>query len=180
MGWFIFKEPEFATEFLDRGGLEALCDIIDKVSGNTLAYALNSFTALIEQDDNVIRYAFTDAFVTRIADIVVSETLATICRPATLILIQTMNNKNSTCGYNQVMQQQSESLVAVLIQRLQSSDYILCLNNLTLLVSLLQHVPDEHRSQLLELMDRHKAYKYVHVGDIVMMERCHGYSLHDF
>lgn len=159
----LFQEPDFATEFLERGGLEALCDIIDKVSGNTLAYALNSFTALIEQDDNVIRYAFTDAFVARIADIVVSETLATICRPATSILIQTISNKNATCGYKQVMQQQPESLVSVLIQRLQSSDYILCLNSLTLLVSLLQHVPDEHRSRLLELMDRHKAYKYVHV-----------------
>ncbi|CDH48396.1 related to engulfment and cell motility gene 1protein [Lichtheimia corymbifera JMRC:FSU:9682] len=156
------KEPDFATEFLERGGLEALCDIIDKVSGNTLAYALNSFTALIEQDDNVLQYAFTDAFVARIADIVVSETLATICRPATSILIQAISNKNATCGYKQVMQQQPESLVSVLIQRLQSSDYILCLNSLTLLVSLLQHVPDDHRSRLLELMDLYKVYKYVH------------------
>lgn len=162
------QEPDFATEFLERGGLEALCDIIDKVSGNTLAYALNSFTALIEQDDHVLQYAFTDALVARIANIVVSETLATICRPATFILIQTTSNKNSTCGYKQVMQQQPESLVSVLIQRLQSSDYILCLNSLTLLVSLLQHVPDEHRSQLLELMDRHKAYKYVHVSDVCL------------
>ncbi|CAO3609669.1 unnamed protein product [Cunninghamella echinulata] len=80
------KEPDFASEFLERGGLESLCEIIKKASGNTLAYALNSFTSLMEH--NTGWDSLSEDFVVEIAHIVVNETLVTIGRPATAILIK--------------------------------------------------------------------------------------------
>ncbi|CAO3600178.1 unnamed protein product [Absidia cylindrospora] len=87
------KEPDFAAEFLERGGLESLCEIIKKASGNTLAYALNSFASLMEH--NTGWDSISEDFVVEIAHIVVNETLVTIGRPATAILIKiiTTNNK---------------------------------------------------------------------------------------
>ncbi|CDH48520.1 related to engulfment and cell motility gene 1protein [Lichtheimia corymbifera JMRC:FSU:9682] len=173
------KEPDFAAEFLERGGLESLCDIINKVSGNTLAYALNSFTSLMDHDASW--KSLTPEFVETVAHIVASETLVTICRPATAILIKvvcaermmpfTPPSASSTAtaqneavmGYpaiHRVLQQEPD-LLSLLIQRLQSPDYVLCLNSLTLLTSMLKYVTDDHRSELLEGIDNSNARKNV-------------------
>ncbi|KAI8093144.1 ELMO/CED-12 family-domain-containing protein [Halteromyces radiatus] len=88
------KEPDFAAEFLERGGLESLCEIIKKASGNTLAYALNSFASLMEH--NTGWDSLSEDFVVEIAHIVVNETLVTIGRPATAILIKIVTANNHT------------------------------------------------------------------------------------
>ncbi|ORX62215.1 hypothetical protein DM01DRAFT_1331671 [Hesseltinella vesiculosa] len=80
------KEPDFAAEFLERGGLESLCEIIKKASGNTLAYALNSFDSLLEHETGWS--SLTEDVVIDTARIIVNETLVTIVRPATAILIK--------------------------------------------------------------------------------------------
>ncbi|KAI8060851.1 ELMO/CED-12 family-domain-containing protein [Gongronella butleri] len=80
------KEPDFAAEFLERGGLESLCEIIKKANGNTLAYALNSFDSLLEHETGW--KSLDEDFVVDIARIVVKEALVTIVRPATAILIK--------------------------------------------------------------------------------------------
>ncbi|KAI9275674.1 ELMO/CED-12 family-domain-containing protein [Phascolomyces articulosus] len=171
------KEPEFAAEFLDRGGLESLCDIISKVSGNTLAYALNSFTSLMNHEASW--NSLTEEFIGDIAHILVTETLVTICRPATAILIKVVcaaderspaqaasfNNTNdeNVIGYtalHKVLQEEPQ-LFPTLIQRLQSPDYALCLNSLTLLTSMLKHVTDDFRSELLENIDNSNTRKNV-------------------
>lgn len=118
--------------------------------------------------------SLTPEFIAQIAHIVVSETLVTICRPATAILIKIVcaerasppyapNNDHVVVGYpaiHEVLQQEPE-LLPTLVQRLQSPDYSLCLNSLTLLASMLKHVTDEHRSELLEALDKNSAYKNV-------------------
>ncbi|KAI8381039.1 ELMO/CED-12 family-domain-containing protein [Radiomyces spectabilis] len=161
------KEPDFATEFLERGGLESLCEIIKKSSGNTLAYALNSFTSLMEH--NTGWESLNDDFVADIAHIVVSETLVTICRPATAILIKILCGEESlfpsvTClGYptlRKAMDREPE-LLATLVQRLQSPDYTLCLNSLSLLTAMLKHVTEEYQSELPNEIYELNAYKHI-------------------
>ena len=46
----LVKEHAFLTEFLHRGGLAALQEVIRKATGNTLAYALLSMENLITDD----------------------------------------------------------------------------------------------------------------------------------
>ncbi|CAO3623991.1 unnamed protein product [Cunninghamella blakesleeana] len=197
------KEPDFAAEFLERGGLESLCEIIKKASGNTLAYALNSFTSLMEH--NTGWDTLSEDFVVEIAHIVVNETLVNIGKPATAILIKIVtandqhqmvsssddtqenknnnkennsteknnngnNNKDDTSneeknddhnkkmlfGYS-VLQKAIEKepqLLPTLVQRLQSQDYTLCLNSLSLLTAMLKTVTDEHRNELPEKLDQ--------------------------
>ncbi|KAI9494126.1 ELMO/CED-12 family-domain-containing protein [Zychaea mexicana] len=165
------KEPEFAAEFLERGGLESLCDIIGKVSGNTLAYALNSFTSLMNHEASWS--SLTEDFIADIAHILVTETLVTICRPATAILIKVVcaerssafiiNHDENVTGYSALHKvlQQEPNLFPTLIQRLQSPDYALCLNSLTLITSMLKHVTDDYRSELLENIDNSNTRKNV-------------------
>ncbi|KAI8977655.1 ELMO/CED-12 family-domain-containing protein [Mycotypha africana] len=80
------KDRDFAVEFLEKDGLQSLCDIILNSSGNTLAYALNSLLSLMEHE---IGWDSLDIkFITYIGHIVVNEQLATIARPATAILLK--------------------------------------------------------------------------------------------
>lgn len=124
--------------------------------------------------------SLTPEFVETVAHIVASETLVTICRPATAILIKvvcagrmmpftpsTTTQNEAVMGYpaiHRVLQQEPE-LLSLLIQRLQSPDYVLCLNSLTLLTSMLKYVTDDHRSELLEGIDNSNARKSVLVSD---------------
>ncbi|KAI9321057.1 ELMO/CED-12 family-domain-containing protein [Dichotomocladium elegans] len=163
------KEPEFAAEFLERGGLESLCDIISKVGGNTLAYALNSFTSLMAHD--LCWKSLSEDIVATVAHIVVIETLVTILRPATAILHRIVSAEvlpsatmpHPVVGYSAIypILQQESKLLELLIQRLQSPDYVLCLNSLTLLTSMLKHVTDDHRSELLDAIHQSNAKKNV-------------------
>ncbi|KAG2176830.1 hypothetical protein INT44_007494 [Umbelopsis vinacea] len=151
------KEPEFAKEFLERGGLQSLCDIIKTTTGNTLAYALNSLSALMEHESGWD--TLDEDFVRTIVAIDVSQTLVTVCRPATAILIKLVSADKSlgsgpvTCyGYNFVHRSCKEEteFIPTLVQRLQSPDYLLCLNSLELITTMLKHVTDEHRGDLTE------------------------------
>ena len=46
----LIREVQFADEFLNRGGLRILMQVIRMSSGNTLAYALTSLQNLLELD----------------------------------------------------------------------------------------------------------------------------------
>ncbi|KAG0172834.1 hypothetical protein DFQ28_009796 [Apophysomyces sp. BC1034] len=161
------KEPDFAAEFLERGGLESLCEIIKNTTGNTLAYALNSFTSLMEHDsgwDNL-----TDDFVADIAHIVVNEALVTICRPATAVLIKivcadrTSYSSIDCYGYPTIHKaiERETKLLSTLVQRLQSPDYGLCLNSLALLTAMLKHVTEDHQSELSDAIEQLNARKSI-------------------
>lgn len=130
--------------------------------------------------------SLTPEFVETVAHIVASETLVTICRPATAILIKVVcaermmpftppsatstatAHNEAVMGYpaiHRVLQQEPD-LLSLLIQRLQSPDYVLCLNSLTLLTSMLKYVTDDHRSELLEGIDNSNARKNVLVSGL--------------
>ncbi|KAI8997175.1 ELMO/CED-12 family-domain-containing protein [Pilobolus umbonatus] len=164
------KDLEFATEYLDRGGLQTLCDIILNFNGNTLAYALSSLTSIMEHDMGWD--SLSPEFIEYIAHIVVSEQLATIGRPAIAILLKLVcankdneSNTSSICcyGFPVIYRsiQQEPDLITSLADRLQSQDYTLCVNSLSLLVALLKYVPDEHRSELSNAYDNSNLRKNV-------------------
>ncbi|RUP13799.1 ELMO/CED-12 family-domain-containing protein [Jimgerdemannia flammicorona] len=154
------KESEFADEFLGRGGLQSLCEIIKTTSGNTLAYALNSLTSLMDHDHGW--ETLDNDFIVSIVAILVNQTLVNICRPATAILIKlacadkTSPNTNIQCyGYDVIHQAMlyQPSFLPTLVQRLQSQDYQLCLNSLSLINALLKHVTDLYRVEFTAMLD---------------------------
>ncbi|KAK4706042.1 hypothetical protein P7C70_g158, partial [Phenoliferia sp. Uapishka_3] len=80
----LVKEGAFLTEFLARGGLGALQDVIRKSGGNTLAYALLSMENLITEERGW--EGLESDFVKRIVEIIATEPLINISRPAIAIL----------------------------------------------------------------------------------------------
>ncbi|KAJ2959398.1 hypothetical protein NQZ79_g5141 [Umbelopsis isabellina] len=150
-----------------RGGLQSLCDIIKTTTGNTLAYALNSLDALMEHETGW--ESLDEEFVRNIISIDVSQTLVTVCRPATAILIKLVNaDKQSgstiNCyGYDFLHRAAKDEIefLPTLVQRLQSPDYLLCLNSLELITTMIKHVTDELRGDLSEQLQTLNAKRYV-------------------
>jgi engulfment/cell motility protein 1 len=112
-------------------------------------------------------------FVRTIIAIDVSQTLVTVCRPATAILIKLVSadklpgSGSVTCyGYNFVYRAAKEEteFLPTLVQRLQSPDYLLCLNSLELITTMLKHVTDEHRGDLTESLQNLNVRKFVIVS----------------
>ncbi|GAA5807621.1 hypothetical protein MFLAVUS_000990 [Mucor flavus] len=164
------KEKEFATEFLERGGLESLCDIIKNSSGNTLAYALNSFLSLMEHNSGWEN--LDDDIVARIAHVVVNEQLATIARPAIAILLKlTCANPENTSESNVITNygyptihkamEREPTLITILVDRLISQEYLLSTTSLSLLIAMLKYVTDEYRSILSSAYDNSNLKKNV-------------------
>ncbi|CAO3681127.1 unnamed protein product [Rhizopus stolonifer] len=169
---FITKiSQNFATEFLERGGLDSLCDIINNSSGNTLAYALNSFLSLMEH--NTGWESLDDEFVANIAHIVVHQPLSTVARPATAILEKLVcaNNQSEEEGSEKIdcfgyptlhraMKREPE-LMRILVERLLSPEYLLSTSSLSLLIAMLKNVTDEYRSKLTGAFEGSKLKKNV-------------------
>lgn len=103
----LIQERAFLGEFIARGGLEALQDVIRRSSGNTLAYSLLSLQNLLELDEDGGSTGLERSFVARIVEIIgtqsssrsfpsfahsrfspstATEPLINISRPATAIL----------------------------------------------------------------------------------------------
>ena len=148
-----------------------MCDIIKTTTGNTLAYALNSLAALMEHDSGW--ESLDEEFVRTIVTIDVSQTLVTVCRPATAILIKLINaDKQSgsgpiTCyGYNFVKRASKDEneFLPTLVQRLSSPDYLLCLYSLELITAMIKHVTEEYRGELTEALQTLNTKKYVMVS----------------
>ncbi|BGP49709.1 hypothetical protein JCM10450v2_005614 [Rhodotorula kratochvilovae] len=81
----LIKERAFLAEFVARGGVDALQKVIRRSAGNTLAYALLSLQNLLELEDNGWM-GLDRGFVARIVEIIATEPLINISRPATAIL----------------------------------------------------------------------------------------------
>ncbi|KAG1449537.1 hypothetical protein G6F56_008613 [Rhizopus delemar] len=152
------KEKDFAVEFLERGGLASLCDIIQNSSGNTLAYALNSFLSLMEH--NMGWETLDPALAINMVHILVTQPLSTIARPATVILERLCANESEVFGYptlHQAMQDEPD-FIKVLVDRLLSPEYLLSTASLSLLIAMLRHVTVEHQTQLVDAFE-HSAMK---------------------
>lgn len=159
---------------MERGGLVSLCEIIQSSSGNTLAYALNSFLSLMEH--NTGWDTLDDVFVAYIANIVVTQPLSTIARPATAILeklvcaneLQEEKTGVSCFGYPTIHRAMigEPDLIKILVDRLLSPEYLLSTSSLSLLIAMLRHATDEHRSELTGVFDKSALKKNILVREM--------------
>ena len=97
------KEEQFAQEFLKRGGLKELIDVIHTSHGNTLAVEQSGFCCRISELTFLFQYALVamqhlmeldygwsdldETFIFKVVQILSSpQSLINVCRPATAIL----------------------------------------------------------------------------------------------
>lgn len=82
------KEDDFAVEFMSKGGVKLLVEMIQKnedcLTGNSLAYALQGIRGVMEYDNGW--GDLSDDFIDRIIIILASSSVPNIVRPATVIL----------------------------------------------------------------------------------------------
>ncbi|KAI9004623.1 ELMO/CED-12 family-domain-containing protein [Gaertneriomyces semiglobifer] len=153
------KEEEFTDEFLSRGGLASLQDLIITGQGNMLAYGLGCVHALVEGRE----VEFNDAFISTLVSIIVKQNLVNICRPATAIIIHlvlptsspstsTPQNRYGFDIVNRAISSQT-SFLPTLVHRLSGTDYLLQLNSMHLINSLFRHVTDHARREFIDMLD---------------------------
>eukprot|EP00835_Amoeboradix_gromovi_P006661 NODE_834_length_3829_cov_0.219035.p1 type:complete len:725 gc:universal NODE_834_length_3829_cov_0.219035:3504-1330(-) len=141
------RERDYVTEFVNKDGFNAIKKVIMEVSGNTLAYALVALNVLMEIDsgwDN-----FEDKFIEQLVSILVNESLFTISKPVTSIIIKIANADDKSTGavrcygfdvLNKAMTAcGSANVISTLITRLSATDHLVQLSSLTLLNSLFKN-----------------------------------------
>ncbi|GAA5839738.1 hypothetical protein JCM5353_000118 [Sporobolomyces roseus] len=101
----LIKDKEFRKEFLDRrNGWETLIQVVGRTNGNTLAYALNVVRDVLELDTNgggKNKIKCESRFVKRVMEIVATQPLINISRPATQI-IQLLLLPSSPTPFSQI------------------------------------------------------------------------------
>ncbi|KAL8276486.1 hypothetical protein RQP46_011087 [Phenoliferia psychrophenolica] len=163
----LVKERAFLTEFLARGGLASLQEVIRRATGNTLAYALLSMENLITDDRGWD--GLESDFVTRVVEIIANEPLINISRPAIAILRKlshispspdAADPSSSATGsgfpiiYNEIAQQ--PSFMSIVVGRLSSGDIAVATLSLALINSLFRgatELGDERFGEELEMLD---------------------------
>ncbi|TKY88819.1 hypothetical protein EX895_002060 [Sporisorium graminicola] len=165
----LIKEPAFTDEFVARGGVRELLNVIrNHSSGNTLAYALTSCQNLMEGFE--YGWDIIDAaFVAKVVTLLVTQERINVCRPATAILkklvvsgpqdspktgrVVTDGGHVATTStpavyrygfefvYNEI--QRERLFLQTLVNRIGSSDTTLKLYSLSLINSLLRNVSDD-------------------------------------
>jgi len=149
------QDAEFARTFVSSEGLIKLKTLISEATGNTLAYGLTAFAKLLQvptvQEDAfrvvdnwlIERVSSSSLLISvltfKIIDLVIAHPLVNILRPATLILVILVSNRDpsnpvapETPSLAAVVAQQP-TLAQVLVGRLTAADYALCANSLMLI-----------------------------------------------
>lgn len=151
------NDPAFADVFISSGGLVILRRLIMSTGGNTLAYALQSLSRLLEVDmgwDIFEGHMATD-LVERLVELVVTNPLVNILRGAMSILVALVSHSQSAPGGNHIATTMKtpgmfgfralKPAVAVypqffehVISQLQSADHALCAAALMLINALIR------------------------------------------
>ncbi|RKP15434.1 ELMO/CED-12 family-domain-containing protein [Piptocephalis cylindrospora] len=157
------KEAEFSREFVDLAGIHILVDVIHTTTGNALAYALTSMLHLCEHAYGLEK--LPGSFLDDLTQIILTQALTTISRPATLILAQLVSTPQpptttpapclSYASIHPLLQ--GSSLLQALSGRLSSPDFLLAQAALTLLITLLAEASSADQGPWL-------SQKYVDLG----------------
>lgn len=151
------NDPAFADVFISSGGLIILRRLIMSSGGNTLAYALQSLSRLLEVDmgwDIFEGHMATD-LVERLVELIVTNPLVNILRGAMSILVALVSHSQSPPSSNHIAAsikvpgmygfRALKPAVAVypqffehVISQLQSADHALCANALMLINALIR------------------------------------------
>ncbi|GAA5988208.1 hypothetical protein JCM11641_001613 [Rhodosporidiobolus odoratus] len=183
----LIKDRAFLDEFIARGGLDALQEAIRKSSGNTLAYSLLSLQNLLELEASAWT-SLEKSFIARIVEIIATEPLINISRPATAILRRiasqpapsatplpslqspnpdrespypstTADSSGFATVYSQVLLQ--PKFLGIVIERLGSGDVPVTEVSLGLLETLLRGANEIGDLRLSDELDRLNAWKVV-------------------
>lgn len=151
------NDPAFADVFISSGGLVILRRLIMSTGGNTLAYALQSLSRLLEVDmgwDIFEGHMATD-LVERLVELIVTNPLVNILRGAMSILVALVSHSQSAPSSNHIAAtvrtpgmfgfRALKPAVAVypqffehVISQLQSADHALCAAALMLINALIR------------------------------------------
>ncbi|KAL0254333.1 hypothetical protein SLS55_009808 [Diplodia seriata] len=141
----VIGDPSFADVFTLEGGLPKLRYLCLNATGNTLAYALTSFSRLLDLDqgwDHV-----NQALIERVVELVVSQPLVNILRGAMSILVAVVSHPHTrasippgTFGFRALKPAVAvyPQFLEMLVSRLSSADHALCANALQLINSLMR------------------------------------------
>ncbi|WAQ91228.1 hypothetical protein PtA15_14A110 [Puccinia triticina] len=80
------REPEFSSEFQERGGSRELLRLCKTSTGNTLAYALSALKVMIDQSTAEQRRRWEPILADRLVTLVISNAPINVLRPTTAIL----------------------------------------------------------------------------------------------
>ncbi|BGP17809.1 hypothetical protein JCM10213_001690 [Rhodosporidiobolus nylandii] len=181
----LIQERAFLAEFIARGGLDALQDVIRRSGGNTLAYSLLSLQNLLELDERGWT-GLERSFIARIVEIIATEPLINISRPATAILRRIASqpapplpltslqsptpdrtspppsaalSSGFSAVYSEILQQ--PNFLAIVIERLSSGDVPITNSSLALVDTLLQGSTEIGDLRLVDELDTLDAWKVV-------------------
>ncbi|KAF4594813.1 hypothetical protein GQ602_000426 [Ophiocordyceps camponoti-floridani] len=139
------NDPAFADVFISSGGLVILRRLIMTSAGNTLAYALQSLTRLLEVDMgwDVFEGPTATDMVERAVELVVTNPLVNILRGAMAILAALVGRSepgSSKFGFRALRPAVAvhPRFFELVIQQLQSADHSLCANALMLVNALIR------------------------------------------
>lgn len=143
------NDPAFADVFISSGGLVILRRVVMNSGGNTLAYAMQSLTRLLEVDMGweIFDSPTSGDLVDRVVEIVVSNPLVNILRGAMSILLALVNHSPpesnttpGTFGFRAL-----RPAIAVhpqffefVVSKLQTADHALCATTLSLVNALIR------------------------------------------
>ncbi|KAI1150261.1 ELMO/CED-12 family-domain-containing protein [Nemania diffusa] len=141
------NDPSFADVFISSGGLVILRRLIMSSGGNTLAYALQSLSRLLEVDMGweIFDSPNSGDLVDRVVELVVSNPLVNILRGAMSILVALVSHSPpestpGTFGFRALKPAIAvyPQFFELVIQKLQSADHALCATTLSLINALIR------------------------------------------
>ncbi|KAL6895545.1 ELMO/CED-12 family domain-containing protein [Trichoderma longibrachiatum] len=150
------NDPSFADVFISSGGLVILRRLIMSSGGNTLAYALQSLTRLLEVDMgwDIFEGPTASELVERVVELIVTNPLVNILRGAMSILVALVGHSQSSGPEPPSRDQGAAAAFGfralkpavavypqffdVVVQQLNSADHALCANALMLVNALIR------------------------------------------
>ena len=141
-------DPSFADVFILEGGLPKLANIAVTATGNTLAYALTSYSRLLELDKGW-EHVGPD-LIERAVHLVVTQPLVNILRSAVSVLIAIVSHPHTTrtsggdtpgpYGFKALKPAIAvhPQFLQMLVSMLSSAEHLLCANALQLINSLVR------------------------------------------
>ncbi|KAM0786337.1 hypothetical protein ACM66B_001810 [Microbotryomycetes sp. NB124-2] len=191
----LIKERAFLDEFVNRRGLDALQQVINNTSGNTLAYALLSMQQLIEARGAL---GVKPDFTARIVDIIAKEALINILRPATAIAkrlasedVHSDSLEQSTSGFTRVYNEfrKHNGSLKIVVDRLGAEELALVELSLSLINTLFRGATDAHDADFSDDLESLGAWTAIERlfesqkdGDLTLpreFQRILGRSLHN-
>jgi engulfment/cell motility protein 1 len=145
------NDPSFADVFISSGGLNVLRRLIMSTGGNTLAYALQSLSRLLEVDMGWEIFESTGAgeLVERVVELIVTHPLVNILRGAMSILVAVVSHPQTSrdairipgaFGFRALKPAVAvyPQFFEMVVSQLNSADHALCANALMLLNALMR------------------------------------------